>query len=85
MKNFKYAIAALALGATVVSTTSCREEFAVINSNPAQISKADPSMLFTQGIIEFISSIDFNGDCSAKQRYEILLKKCYNICIWRCR
>lgn len=31
---------------------------------------------FTQGIIEFISSIDFNGDCSAKQRYEILLKKC---------
>ena len=53
MKNFKYALAALALGATVVSTTSCRDEFAEINTNPAQISKADPSMLFTQGIIEF--------------------------------
>lgn len=53
MKNFKYALAALALGATVVSTTSCRDEFAGINSNPAQISKADPSMLFAKGIIEF--------------------------------
>jgi len=53
MKNFKYALAALALGATVVSTTSCRDEFAEINSNPAQISKADPSMLFAKGIIEF--------------------------------
>lgn len=53
MKNFKYTLAALALGATVVSTTSCRDEFAGINSNPAQISKADPSMLFTKGIIEF--------------------------------
>lgn len=53
MKNFKYALAALALGATVVSTTSCRDEFSELNSNPAQISKADPSMLFTKGIIEF--------------------------------
>ena len=53
MKNFKYTLAALALGATVVSTTSCRDEFAGINSNPAQISKADPSMLFAKGIIEF--------------------------------
>jgi len=53
MKNFKYALAALALGATVVSMTSCRDEFAGINSDPAQISKADPSMLFAKGIIEF--------------------------------
>lgn len=37
----------------MVSTTSCRDEFAGINSNPAQISKADPSMLFAKGIIEF--------------------------------
>ena len=53
MKNFKYTLAALALGATVVSTTSCREEFTDINTNPAQITKADASMLFTKGILEF--------------------------------
>ena len=53
MKNFKYTLAALALGATVVSTTSCREDFTEINQNPAQITVANASMLFTKGIIEF--------------------------------
>ena len=53
MKNFKYTLAALALGATVVTTTSCRDEFADINSNPNQVTKADPGMLFTKGILEF--------------------------------
>ena len=53
MKNFKYTLAALALGATVVSTTSCREEFTVINKNPSQIVTGDAAMLFTKGILEF--------------------------------
>ena len=53
MKNFKYTLAALALGATVVSTTSCREDFTEINQNPAQITVANASMLFTKGIIDF--------------------------------
>jgi hypothetical protein len=53
MKNFKYTLAALALGATVVSTTSCREDFTDINKNPNQIVTADASMLFTKGIIDF--------------------------------
>lgn len=53
MKNFKYTLAALALGATMVSTTSCRDEFTDINSNPAQITTADASMLFAKGILEF--------------------------------
>ena len=53
MKSLKYTLAALALGATVVSTTSCREDFTDINKNPNQIVTADASMLFTKGIIEF--------------------------------
>ena len=53
MKNFKYTLAALALGATVVSTTSCREEFTDINKNPSQIVTGDAAMLFTKGILEF--------------------------------
>lgn len=53
MKKLKYTLAALVLGATVVSTTSCREDFAEANTNPAQISTADPSYLFTQGILDF--------------------------------
>ena len=53
MKNFKYTLAALALGATVVSTTSCRDEFTDINKNPSQIVTADASMLFAKGILDF--------------------------------
>lgn len=53
MKSLKYTLAALALGATVVSTTSCREDFTDINKNPNQIVTADASMLFTKAIIEF--------------------------------
>ena len=53
MKSLKYTFAALALGATVVSTTSCREDFTDINKNPNQIVTADASMLFTKGIIDF--------------------------------
>ena len=53
MKNFKYTLAALALGATVVSTTSCREEFTDINKNPSQIVTGDAAMLYTKGILEF--------------------------------
>ena len=53
MKSLKYTLAALALGATVVSTTSCREDFTDINKNPNQIVTADASMLFTKGIIDF--------------------------------
>ena len=53
MKNFKYTLAALALGATVVSTTSCREEFTDINKNPSQIVTGDAAMLYTKAILEF--------------------------------
>ena len=53
MKNFKYTLTALALGATVVSTTSCREEFTEINQNPNQITVANAAMLFTKGILDF--------------------------------
>ena len=50
MKSLKYTLAALALGATVVSTTSCREEFTDINKNPSQIVTGDAAMLYTKGI-----------------------------------
>lgn len=52
MKKIKYTLAALALGATVV-ITGCRDDFAEINTNPSQITKANPSYLFARGILEF--------------------------------
>ncbi len=52
MKLIKYTIASIAM-MVILLTTGCRDEFADINTNPSQISKADPSFLFTRGILEF--------------------------------
>lgn len=52
MKLIKYTITSIAL-MVILLTTSCRDEFADINTNPGQISKANPSFLFTRGILEF--------------------------------
>ena len=49
MKTFT----ALALGAAVLSSTSCRDDFAEMNSNPSNITTPEASYLFTRGILEF--------------------------------
>lgn len=53
MKKHNHLIAAVALGAAVLTTTSCRDEFAEINTNPSQIATAEPSYLFASGVLSF--------------------------------
>ncbi|MGL4520688.1 MAG: SusD/RagB family nutrient-binding outer membrane lipoprotein [Phocaeicola sp.] len=53
MKKYNQLIAALALGAAALTTTSCRDEFAELNTNPSQVTTANPSYLFAQGVLEF--------------------------------
>ncbi|MDD7631469.1 MAG: SusD/RagB family nutrient-binding outer membrane lipoprotein [Parabacteroides sp.] len=53
MKNIMKTFTALALGAAVLSSTSCRDDFAEMNSNPSNITTPEASYLFTRGILEF--------------------------------
>lgn len=53
MKNYRSIILATVFGATVLTTTSCRDDFSDINSSPSQVTKADPSYLFAQSVMEF--------------------------------
>lgn len=53
MKNYRKIILASCIGATLIASTSCRDDFSDINSNPSQITKADPSYLFAQACFEF--------------------------------
>ncbi|MGL4520690.1 MAG: SusD/RagB family nutrient-binding outer membrane lipoprotein [Phocaeicola sp.] len=53
MKKYNHLIAAVALSAAALTTTSCRDEFADLNTNPSQVTTANPSYLFAQGALEF--------------------------------
>ncbi|MGL4851756.1 MAG: SusD/RagB family nutrient-binding outer membrane lipoprotein [Phocaeicola sp.] len=53
MKKYNHLIAAVALGAAALTTTSCRDEFAALNTNPSQVPTAEPAYLFAQGVLEF--------------------------------
>ncbi|MDE5676341.1 SusD/RagB family nutrient-binding outer membrane lipoprotein [Phocaeicola sp.] len=53
MKNYRNILWASVLGATMLSTTSCRDDFADINSSPTQVTKAEPSYLFAQAVMDF--------------------------------
>ncbi|MGL4853235.1 MAG: SusD/RagB family nutrient-binding outer membrane lipoprotein [Phocaeicola sp.] len=53
MKKYNHLIAAVALSAAALTTTSCRDEFADINTNPSQVPTAEPAYLFAQGVLEF--------------------------------
>ena len=53
MKNYRKIICASLLGATVLGTTSCSDDFAELNSNPSQITTAEPTYLFAQSVMEF--------------------------------
>lgn len=53
MKNYRNILLASVLGATVLGTTGCRDDFADINSSPSQVTKAEPSYLFAQAVMDF--------------------------------
>ena len=53
MKNYRNIIFASVLSAVALGTTSCRDDFSDINTNPSQITKADPSYLFAQSVMNF--------------------------------
>lgn len=53
MKNYRNILLASVLGATVLSTMSCRDDFADINSSPSQVTKAEPTYLFAQAVMDF--------------------------------
>lgn len=52
MKNIKNTIKILLLGLILIST-SCRDDMASINTDPAQVKEADIPSLFAQAVIEF--------------------------------
>lgn len=53
MKNYRNILWASVLSATVLGTTACRDDFADINSSPSQVTKAEPSYLFAQAVMDF--------------------------------
>jgi hypothetical protein len=48
-----YKLSAILLGTLLLLVSSCRDEFATLNSNPSNVTKADPSFLFAQAVINF--------------------------------
>ena len=53
MNNYRNILLGLGLSATIVCTTGCRDEFSDINSSPTQVTKAEPSYLFAQAVMDF--------------------------------
>ena len=53
--KFKSIIAATLIGSTLF-TTSCKDDFADLNTNPSNISKPNVSYLFTDGLLKFESA-----------------------------
>ncbi|WP_455672104.1 SusD/RagB family nutrient-binding outer membrane lipoprotein [Phocaeicola sp.] len=53
MKNYRNILLASVLGATVLGTTGCRDDFAELNSSPSQVTTAEPSYLFAQAVMDF--------------------------------
>ena len=52
MNNYRNILLGLGLSATIVCTTGCRDEFSDINSSPTQVTKAEPSYLFAQAVMD---------------------------------
>ncbi len=53
MNNYHNILLGFGLGVTLLCTTGCRDDFADINSSPSQVTKAEPSYLFAQAIMDF--------------------------------
>ena len=53
MKFNKILLAAAMTSVLAVSTSSCSDDYAELNQNPSNVSKADPKGLMTQAILEF--------------------------------
>lgn len=53
MNNYRNILMGLGLSATIVCTTGCRDDFADINSSPSQVTKAEPSYIFSQAVMDF--------------------------------
>lgn len=52
MKKYKSILMSAFLGSLIVFS-GCREDFAEINANPSDVTKAEPSYLFAQAVINF--------------------------------
>lgn len=53
MNNYRNILLGLGLSAMIVCTIGCRDEFSDINSSPTQVTKAEPSYLFAQAVMDF--------------------------------
>jgi hypothetical protein len=53
MKKIKYLPIIFTVIAIFLNTTSCKDDFAETNTDPATITSGNPSFLFAQGILEF--------------------------------
>lgn len=52
--NYKRILIASLMGAAILgTTTSCRDDFAEINSSPSQVTTAQPTYLFAQAVLKF--------------------------------
>lgn len=49
----KYKLSAILLSILLLGVSSCKNDFATLNSDPSDITKADPSYLFAQSVISF--------------------------------
>lgn len=54
--NYKKLLVASLIGATLVGATSCRDDFADINSSPSQVTTPQPTYLFAQAVLDFENS-----------------------------
>ena len=52
-KNYTKIWVASLMGATLLSTTSCRDDFSDINVSPSQVTTPQPTYLFAQAVLEF--------------------------------
>lgn len=51
--KYKSIITATILGASLIATPGCKDDFAEVNTNPSAVTKADVRYLFTQALAEF--------------------------------
>ena len=52
INNSKKILVAALMGVTAL-TSSCRDDFADINSSPSQVTTAEPTYLFAQAVLKF--------------------------------
>lgn len=54
--NYKRTLVSSLIGAVALSATSCRDDFATINTSPSQVTTAQPTYLFAQAVLDFENS-----------------------------